>query len=88
MYAVRGTEFRQYDGNNSAALVDWLNNASNMTVTITSEVDDVLTLFWNNGDGAGPAVLSVGDWVSKSGMWVQVIPSPEFDEQWVKVVEA
>ena len=87
MYAVRGTEFRQYDGSNSAALVAWLNDGSSMTVTVTSEVDDVLTLFWDNGDGSGPGVLVVGDWVSKSGRWVQVIPGPEFDEKWVKVAE-
>jgi len=87
MYALPAIELRQYDGTNSAELLTWWNDNTSMTVTLTSEVDDVLTVFWNNGDGAGPAVMHVGDWTSRTGMWVQVIEGTDFDEKWVKVAE-
>jgi hypothetical protein len=87
MYALPAIELRQYDGTNSADLLAWMDEVNGLTVTLTSEANGVLTLFWDNGDGSGPAVLNTGDWASCSGVWVQVITGADFAEKWVKVAE-
>lgn len=89
VYAVPAMPFYQYDGTNSADLIDQFNSMPQMvaqTVVIVSEVAGVLT--YESRDLGNPAIvyttgtIRIGDYTDPSG---GVVAAELFETQFIKV---
>jgi uncharacterized membrane protein len=91
VYAVGATKFRQYDGTNSAAMVEWIETFPNDTidnrnVNITSESNGVLVIDWTykfrgeNSVMSQNVTLNEGDWMQDP---FTAIPGAVFDATYI-----
>ncbi len=88
IFAVPAVRVVQYDGTNSAEIIDAMDGSyTEMVTTLTSEAAGVLTLYSvsnggsSQGGGEFELVMQTGDWMRPDGP--EVISAAVFAERWI-----